>query len=76
MAHGGEDGQYLLCVMQDVIRLLPDLHHDMADVASNVPVSAMQRIELVAEDEPEGGQAPVSREEERAGRARRQRSEQ
>ena len=60
-AHGGEDGQDLLGVVEDVVGLLADLHQHVDHVRAGFGKPAVQRVELVAEDQAQGGHGALQR---------------
>ena len=68
-AHGGEDGEDLLRVVEDVVGLLAHLHEHVADLGVGAGEPGMLQVELVAEDE-------AQRAHHARLRWRRQRSEQ
>ena len=55
MAHGAEKTGHFLNVRLDDVRFLTDLHQRVKDVCSNLLEPAMLGIELVTEDQSEGG---------------------
>ena len=69
-AHGGEDGEDLLRVVEDVVGFLAHLHEHVADRRVGAGEPGMLRVELVAEDQAQGARHA------RLPRWRRQRSEQ
>ena len=54
-AHGSEDGEDLLRVVQHVVGFLPHLHHDADDVVTGRGKPAVTLVELVAEDKAKRG---------------------